>query len=70
MENHPKMPIWDPQSEFPGVPWIGYSLGITVFLNRKPDFPEIFRLFPGEGFWGSQIAFSGEDEVGMLGSGE
>ena len=21
-ENHPKMPIWGPQNEFPGIPWI------------------------------------------------
>ena len=27
---------WDPQNEFPGIPWIGLFLGIPIFLNRKP----------------------------------
>ena len=35
-ENHPKMPNWDPQSEFPGIPWIGLFLGIPFFSNRNP----------------------------------
>ena len=36
----------------------------------NPEFPGVFRHFPAEGFWGTRIAFSGEDEVDMLGSGE
>ena len=32
-ENHPKMPIWDPQNEFPGVPRIGLFLGIPLFFK-------------------------------------
>ena len=61
------MLIWDPQDEFSGIPWIGLFL---YSLIGNPEFPGIFRHFPGEGFWGPQIAFSGEAEVDMLGSGE
>ena len=35
-ENHPKMPVRDPQNEFPGIPWIGLFLGLTILFNRKP----------------------------------
>ena len=69
-ENHPKMPIWDPQNEFPGIPWIGLFLAFLYSLIGNPEFPGIFRHFLGEGFWGPRIAFSGEDEVDMLGSGD
>ena len=34
-DNHPKIPVWDPRNEFPGVPWIGLLLGITTFFHRK-----------------------------------
>ena len=68
--NHPKMPIWDPQNEFSGIPWIGFLLALLLSFIGKPEFPGIFRHFLGEGFWGSQVAFSGEDEVDMSGSGE
>ena len=68
MKTAPKMPIRDPQNEFPGIPWIGRFL--AFLFSRKPEFAWIFRRFPGEGFWGPQIAFSGEDEVDMLGSGD
>ena len=27
-KNHPEMPIWDPQNEFPGIPWIGFFLAL------------------------------------------
>ena len=64
------MPVRDPQNEFPGIPWIGLSLGISILLIGNPEFPGIFRHFPGEGCWGPRIAVSGEDEVDMLGSGE
>ena len=52
--------------EFPG------SAFFVAFQNSpkgNPEFPGIFRHFPGDSFWGPQIAFSGEDEVDMLGSG-
>ena len=33
-EIHPKMPVWDPQNEFFGVPWImGLLLGIAIFFT-------------------------------------
>ena len=69
-ENHPKMPGWDPQNEFSGMPWIGLSLGISIYSTENPEFPGILRHFLGEGFWGPRIAFSGGDGVDMLGSGE
>ena len=30
-ENHPKMPIWDPQTEFPGICWIGLFLSFLYY---------------------------------------
>ena len=40
---------WDPQKEFPRIPWIGLFLGIPIFLKKgEPEFPEIFRHFSGE----------------------
>ena len=53
--------------EFPGS---AFFLAFLYSLVRSPEVPGIFRHFLGEGFWGPQIAFSGEDEVDMLGSGE
>ena len=35
-ENHPEMPIWDPQDEFPGIPLSGLFLSSTIFFKRKP----------------------------------
>ena len=69
-ENHPKMPIWDPQNEFPGVPWIRLFLAFQNSVNGNTEFPGICQHFLGDGSWGPQIAFSGEDEVDMLGSGD
>ena len=69
-ENHPKMPVWDPQNEFPGVPWIGLFLGISLLFNRKSWISRNFPAFPWRGFLGSPIAFSGGDGVDMLGSGD
>ena len=65
-ENHPKMPIRDPQNEFPGVLWIGLFSALLYSLTGNPEFPGICRHFPEEGFGGPQIAFLGEDEVDML----
>ena len=53
--------------EFPGL---AFFLAFLDSLKGNPEFPGIYRHFPGEGFWGPQIAFSGEDEVDMLGSGD
>ena len=46
-ENHPKMPIWDPQNEFPGIPWIGLFLGISILFSRTPWISRNFPAFPG-----------------------
>ena len=35
-KNFPKMPVWDPQNEFPAIPWIGHCLGIAICFNGKP----------------------------------
>ena len=69
-ENHPKMPVRDPQNEFLEFPGSAFFLALLESLIGNPAFPGIFWHFPGEGFWGPQITFSGEDEVDMLGSGE
>ena len=45
-------------------------LTLQYSLVGSPEFPGVFRHFPGEGLWGPQITFWGEDEVDMLGSGE
>ena len=57
------MPVRDPQNEFPGVPWIGLSLGMSIFLIGNPEFPGIFRHFPGEGFWVPELRFRGKTEL-------
>ena len=65
------MPARDPQNEFPGIPWVGlFFLASLYYLIGSAEFPGIFRHFPGEGLWGPHIAFSGEDGVDMLGSGD
>ena len=69
-ESHPKMPVRDPQNEFPGIPWIGLFRGISILFNRKPRISRNFPASPWRGFWGSRIAFSGADELDMLGSGD
>ena len=62
-KNNPKMPVRDPQNEFPGIPWIGLSPGISILFNKETlDFPE-FPAFPWRGFLG-------EDGVDLLGSSE
>ena len=45
--NHPKMPVRDPQMNFPEFP------GSTFF--GMPRFPGIFRHFPGEAFVGGGV---------------
>ena len=65
-ENHPKMPIWDPQNELPGFPLIGLFLGMTLFFKRKTLVSQNCPAFPWRGLLGSP----GEDEVDMLGSGD
>ena len=54
-------------TEFPGS---AFFLAFLYHLIGNFEFPAICRPFPGEGFWGPQIPFSGKDEVDMLGSGE
>ena len=56
-----------PQNEFLGS---AFFLALLFYLIGNPEFSGIFRHFPGEGFWGPRIAFSREDGVDMLGSGE
>ena len=56
---------------FPAFPGSAFFLAFLYSFIGNPDFPGIYRQFPGEGgFWGPQIAISGEDEVDMLGSDE
>ena len=55
---------------FPEFPGSAVFLALLYSVIGKPEFLGIFRHFSGEGFWGPQIAFSGEDEVDILGSGE
>ena len=47
-ENHPKMPIWDPRNEFPGVPWVGLFSWHSYILLRKEketlNFPEFASI--------------------------
>ena len=52
---------------FPEFPSIGLLLGSSISFIGNPEFAGIFPHFPGEGFWSFQIAFSGEDEVDVLG---
>ena len=54
---------------FPEFPGSAFSLALLHSLIGNPEFPGFFRHFPGEGFWGPEIAFSGEDEVDTLGIG-
>ena len=54
------MPIWDPQNDFPGISWIGLSLGIPTFFKRKPWISRNLPAFvwrwvfgvPKSRFWG------------------
>ena len=69
-ENHPKMPVRNPQNEFLEFPGSALPLAFLYYFIGNPEFPGIFRHFPGEGFWGPQIVFSGENGVDMLGSGD
>ena len=55
---------------FPEFPGSAVFLTMLYSLIESPEFPGIFRHFPGEGFWSPQIPLSGEDEVDVLGSGE
>ena len=48
----------------------GFNFRSLYYLIGNPEFPGIFQHFLGEGFWGPQIAFSGEDGVDVLGSGD
>ena len=48
---------------FPEFPGSAFFLAFPYYLIGNPEFPGIFRHFPGEGFWGPQIAISGEDGV-------
>ena len=66
----PKCPFGIPRMNFPEFPGSAFFLAFLYYLIGNAEFPGIFRHFPGEGFWGPQIAFSGEDGVDVLGSGE
>ena len=66
----PKCPFGIPRMNFPELPGSAFLLAFLYYWIGNPEFPGIFRYFPGEGFWGPQIGFSGEDGVDMLGSGE
>ena len=70
--SHPprKLPQNAALMNFPEFPGSAFSLAFLYSLRGSPEFPGISRHFPRQGFWGPQIAFSGEDEVDMLGSGE
>ena len=59
----------DPQNEFPRIPRISLLPGIRLFANRKPRVSRNFPALPLRGLVGPGIAFLGEDEVEMLGSG-
>ena len=65
------MPIRDPQNDFSEIPWIGLFLAFLYSLVGDPDFSQNIPAFPWRGLLGPspQIAFSGEEEVDMLGSG-
>ena len=54
-------------SEFPGS---AFFSAFPYSLIGNSGFPGISRHFPEKGFWGPQIAFSGEDEFDMLGNRE
>ena len=51
--------------EFPGSAFFWHSYS---YIQETLSFQE-FSGFPGKGFWGSRLTFSGGDEVDMLGSG-
>ena len=60
-----------PQNQFPGIPWIGLLWAfLSSLIENRAKLPGIFRHFSGNFFSGSRIAFLGEDEVDMLGSGD
>ena len=61
----PKCPIGIPTMNFPEFPGSAFLLAFPFYLIGNPEFPGIFRHFPGP-----QIAFSGGDGVDMLGSSE
>ena len=41
----PKMPTWDPQNDFPGVPWIGLRVGIPIPSAQKRLQMKIWRFY-------------------------
>ena len=47
-----------------------FCLAFLYSLKGAPKFSGISQHFPGEGLGDPRIAFSGEDEVDMLGSGD
>ena len=42
-ENHPTLPVLDPQNECPRVPWIGLVVAFLYSLLGNPEFSRIFR---------------------------
>ena len=66
----PKCQFGIPRMNFPEFPGSVFFLAFLYSLVGSPELPGIIRHLPGEGFWDPQIAYSGEDEVDMLGSGE
>ena len=54
----PRCPFEIPRN-FPEFPGSAFFLALLYYLIGNPEFPGIFRHFPGEGFWGPRIAFSG-----------
>ena len=59
-----------PRINFPEFPGSAFFLGIPTSLIGNPEFPGIFRHLLGEGFWVLRTAFSKEDAVDILASGE
>ena len=66
----PKCPFGIPGMNVPRSSLDQPFAWLPLFFNQKPRIPGSFQHILGEGFWGLQIAFSGEDDVDMLSSGE
>ena len=66
----PKCLFGIPRMNFPECPGSAIFLALLCSLLGKPQISRNSWHFPGEGFCDPQMAFSGEDEVDMLGSGD
>ena len=66
----PKCPFGIPRMNFPEFLGSAVFLAFLNSLIGNPEFQEFSGISPERGFWGPQIALSGEDEVDRLGSGD